>query len=77
MKRATITLTDDLDAALDAYARDQDVSPALTAVVQTALRGYLMERGYLATGPLRITPADSGSGAADVSINHDRYFGQK
>lgn len=75
MKRATITIPDDLAAAVDRYVQAQEAPPALTAVVQTALRAYLTERGYLrAPGPLRITPAPRGSGRRDVSQAHDRYL---
>jgi hypothetical protein len=78
MKRATITLPDELQSALDAYLREQDVSPALTAVVQSALREYLGSRGYLPPArPLRITPAGKGSGRRDVSVRHDRYFARR
>ena len=45
MKRATITLPDELEQALASYLDDQKVPLALTAVVQTALRDYLSERG--------------------------------
>jgi hypothetical protein len=81
MKRATITLPDDLEAELEAYLAQQKAPPSLTAVVQAALREYLRAqalslRDYRpAKGPLRITPAE-GSGATDVSINHDRYFAE-
>ncbi len=75
MKRATITLPDDIEHALEAYRNDQEVPLALTAVVQTALRDYLAERGYLPPAhPLKITPAERGSGQRDVSVSHDRYF---
>jgi hypothetical protein len=37
MKRATITLPNDLAEALEAYQRDQEVPPPLTAVAQVAL----------------------------------------
>ena len=43
MKRATITLNDELERAVDAYLRDQEARPSLTAVVQTALRQYLTD----------------------------------
>ena len=77
MKRATITLPDDIEQALEAYLDDQEVPVALTAVVQTALRDYLAERGYLPPAdPLKITPAERGSGKRDVSVNHDRYLNQ-
>ena len=78
MKRATITLPDDIERALAAYLDEQEVPLALTAVVQTALRDYLAERGYLPpTHRLQITPAKEGSGHRDVSIHHDRYLAEE
>jgi len=75
MKRATITMTDDLEAAIAAYQQDQEVPPALTAIAQAALREYLAERGYLSPRrALRITPAREGSGQSDISERHDRYL---
>lgn len=78
MRRATITLSDDLDTALEAYIRGQEVAPALTSVVQAALREYLAGRGYVPPRrPFHIRPAKKGSGKKDVSVNHDRYFAQR
>ena len=78
MKRATITLPDDLDDALEAYRRDQDVPPALTAVAQAAIQEYLTQRGYLIPSKsLRIRPAPRGSGSADVSLDHNRYLAER
>jgi hypothetical protein len=78
MRRATVTISDDLEASLDAYYRQQDASPALTAVVQAALREYLARRGFRAAPKaLRITPAKKGSGARDVSIRHDSYLAEE
>lgn len=75
MKRASVTIPDDLQEAVEHYVRAQEARPALTAIIQTALRQYLTERGYLRpTGPLRITPARKGSGRRDVSRAHDRYL---
>ncbi|HUJ39563.1 MAG TPA: hypothetical protein VLW54_03375 [Candidatus Acidoferrales bacterium] len=75
MKRATITLPDDLAEAVENYLEAQDARAPLTAVVQAALREYLAERGYLrARGTLRITPAQRGSGRREVSRAHDRYL---
>jgi hypothetical protein len=75
MRRATVTIPDDLAKAVESYLRAQEARPALTTVVQVALRQYLTERGYLrAVGPLRITPAKHGSGDRDVSQVHDRYM---
>lgn len=86
MKRATITIPDDLEAKLEEYVRSQEVPPALTAVVQTALREFLEwrqrpeEREFEpASGPLKITPVEEkdGSGESDVSIEHDRYLSEE
>jgi hypothetical protein len=70
-----MSFPDDIAEAMDDYVRAQEVPPALTTVVQAALREYLRERGYLRTyKPLKITPAKRGSGRSDVSINHDLYL---
>jgi hypothetical protein len=75
MKRATVTIPDDLAKAVDSFVHSQEAKPPLTAVVQAALRQYLTERGYLrAAAPLRITAAKRGSGRRDVSRSHDRYL---
>jgi hypothetical protein len=74
MKRATLTIPDDLAEALEQYVQAQEVPPALTTVVQVALREYLRERGFLRTHrPLRISPKGN-SGRSDVSQNHDLYL---
>ena len=74
MKRATVTLPDDLAEAVESYTRAQNVPPALTAVVQTALREYLRERGFLHTyRPLKLGPLGN-SGRSDISVNHDLYL---
>jgi hypothetical protein len=76
MKRATITLPDDLEEALEVYLRSQEVPLPLTAVTQAALREYLQRRGFLSAGEreFAITPTERGSGSPDVSAEHDRYF---
>ena len=77
MKRATVTIPDDLVKAIEDYARTQEVRPPLTAIVQVALREYLKERGYLpARRALRIRTSSRGSGRHDVSEEHDRYFAE-
>ena len=74
MKRATVTLPDDLAEAVAMYTQAQNVTPALTAVVQAALREYLQERGFLrAYRPLKLEPLGN-SGRSDVSANHDLYL---
>lgn len=80
MRRATVTIPDELEDQLDRYLGSQDPAPSLTAVLQTALRRFLSEqkleaRGYEpARGPLRITPAPLDDGPTDVSVEHDRYL---
>ena len=74
MTRTTITLPDDLSEAVKSYRRSQETPPALTTVVQVALREYLQERGFLRTyQPLKIT-ALGRSGRSDVSVEHDAYL---
>lgn len=69
-----MTLPDDLAKAVDDYVKAQEAPPALTTVVQAALREYLRERGFLRTyRPLKITPKGN-SGRSDVSENHDLYL---
>jgi hypothetical protein len=46
MRRASITIPDDLESALERYRRDLEVPPSLASVVQVALEKYLEERGY-------------------------------
>jgi len=71
----TVTLDDDLDAAVDKFRRDQAVPPSLASVARTALCDFLAARGYLASPrPLVLTPADRGSGDSLGSIDHDRVF---
>lgn len=50
MKRATVTLTDELEAELEAYRAGQEVPPSLTSLVQVALRSFLAERGSQRSG---------------------------
>lgn len=47
MRRASVTITNDLEKALEAYRRDQDIPPRLVDVVQAALKEYLAGRWYL------------------------------
>jgi hypothetical protein len=75
MRRATVTIPEELARAVENYVRAQEARPPLTAVVQAALREYLEDRGYLRGGaPLRISAAKHGSGRRDVSQSHDRYL---
>ena len=78
MKRATITIPDDIAKAVARYVGAQEAPPPLTAVVQAALRHYLGDRGYLTGGrALRIRRAERGSGRHDVSRAHDHYLAKR
>lgn len=69
-----MTLPDDLAKAVNDYQKAQEAPPALTTVMQAALREYLRERGFLREYlPLKITPKGN-SGRSDVSQNHDLYL---
>lgn len=61
MKRATITLTDELEAELEAYRAGQEVPPSLTSLVQVALRSFLEERRSHRPG------ADGTAGASEIA----------
>jgi len=82
MKRATITIPDDLERSLNEYLAEQDAPPSFTALAQVALREYLQkkrleERGYRpAQGSFHIDPLEEidEHGEPDVSVNHDAYF---
>jgi hypothetical protein len=76
MKRATITLPEELAKAVDGYVKAQEAPPSLTSVVQAALREYLAGRGFLyEPRHLRIRVAAKGA-ERDLSINHDKYFAE-
>lgn len=45
MRRASITIPDELEADLAAYLADQEVEPSLAAITQTALRQFLRGGG--------------------------------
>jgi hypothetical protein len=75
VRQATITISDEIEACLDTYIRQQDSAPPLATVVHAALKEYLARRGFApVVRKLKITPAKKGSGARDVSIEHDRYL---
>jgi len=80
MRRATITIPDDLESELNTYMEAQDAPPSLTGLVEVALRRFLEEKRLEsrqfrpARKPFSITPAKKGSGRRDVSIAHDRYL---
>ncbi len=80
MRRATITIPDDLEEQLEAWLQAQQARPSLAAVVQTALRRFLEaqqleEMQYQPPArPFSVTAAEVASGATDVSTEHDRHL---
>jgi hypothetical protein len=80
MKRATITIPDDLEQQLNAWLQAQEARPSLTAVVQTALKRFLEAQQLEAmqyappSRPFSVTTARVGSGATDISTEHDRHI---
>lgn len=46
MRRASISIPDGLESALERYRKDLEIPPSLASVVQAALGEYLEERGY-------------------------------
>lgn len=79
MKRATISLPDELDRELQRYIERHEAPPSLTSVVQLALKEFLQRQRLKdmefrpPRGPFRITPDPKGSGHHDISVEHDRY----
>jgi hypothetical protein len=75
VKRTTVTLSDELCQRLEQDCQSPDAPPALSTLVQAAVREYLARRGYpvrTVAGSFRITPAARGGGAAS-SVAHDGY----
>lgn len=82
MKRATITIPDELEDDLDQYMSRHNPAPSFTALVQAALREFLRQdelaiRGFgPPKGRFEIPPAPAHDGPTDVSREHDRYLAE-
>ncbi len=59
MRRASITIPDGLESALEKYRGDLEAPPSLASVVQAALGEYLEGRGY---------PVEAGEVSEDEEI---------
>lgn len=46
MRRATVTIPEELESALESYRRDLEFPPSLAALMQAALQEFLHRRGY-------------------------------
>jgi hypothetical protein len=77
MESINITLPDELGDALNSYIRE--VSLPANAIVETALKEFLTQRGYLPPQrqSLHLTPAPKGSGFQDTSVNHDKILAEQ
>jgi hypothetical protein len=75
MKRVTITVPDDLEAAVTEFQQEQPDPPTMGAITLVALREYLTRRGTFAPRrPLRIIPVDAETTGPTDSQDHDRLF---
>lgn len=80
MRRATITIPDDLERELQAWLETQPAPPSLAKVLQAALRRFLAQKKLEAleyrpaSGSLSIRPAPHGSGHRDASVEHDAHL---
>jgi hypothetical protein len=78
IRRATITIGDEIEAQLDSWMSQQGATASLTTVVQAALKEFLALRGFgNVPRKLHITPSKKGSGSRDVSVAHDSYLAGK
>ncbi len=50
MRRATVTIPEELERAMESYRGDLDFPPSLAKLMQAALAEYLSQRGYDAGG---------------------------
>jgi hypothetical protein len=77
MNTITVAIADDVAEGLEQLRKDQEPALELETLANTAIREYLIQRGYLPSHRvLRITPAKKGSGLHDVSVEHDRYLAE-
>lgn len=80
MRRATITIPDDLERELQNWLDTQPAPPSLAKILQAALRGFLAEKKLEAleyrpaSGPLSVGVAARGSGHRDASVEHDAHL---
>ncbi len=76
MKRATITIPDDLEAEFENWLGEQRARPSLTAVVQAALRSYLkptQAREGSGDRPKQVYPVTGDAGAGCVAEAYVGY----
>lgn len=83
MNDATIAIPEELDAELEAVAREQGLTTA--EVIAAALRVYRAEihryrppadRGDFRPFWVPVLPEKDDKGEPDVSINHDKYLAE-
>jgi hypothetical protein len=82
MRRATVTIPDELDKELQDWLATQAAPPSLAKVLQAALRVFLREKKleaveyHAAAAPFAISSSRSGSGHRDVSVEHDAHIAE-
>jgi hypothetical protein len=86
MNTITIAIADDVAEGLEQLRKDQEPALELETLANTAIREYLIQRGYLpshrvlritpAQRPLRITPFDRDDVPTDLSVEHDKYLAE-
>lgn len=81
MKRATVTIPEELEVALESYRRDLEFPPSFASVMQVALKEYLNRRGYSSDGDrlsgelpaiYEAAPAPKGEKTAAEMVLEDR-----
>jgi predicted nucleotidyltransferase len=80
MRRATVTIPDDLAEKVDAYSERQPAGPSLTALVQAALRRFLAEpEGSSHQRPVILRVLSNRAAIKDAAARHGasnvRLFG--
>jgi predicted nucleotidyltransferase len=80
MRRATVTIPDDLAEKVDAYSERQPAGPSLTALVQAALRRFLAEpEGSSHQRPVVLRVLSNRAAIKDAAARHGasnvRLFG--
>ena len=83
MRRATVTIPDDLEKELELWLSSQTAPPSLAKVMQSALRRFLAEAKLEALeyrpprAAFSLSPAAQGSGHTDVSVEHDAHLADR
>jgi hypothetical protein len=79
MRRATVTIPEELEKAMESYRGDLDFPPSLAQLTQAALAEYLSRRGYDTEGSssgrptmMEDAPRNKGGKTAAEVVIEDR-----